>query len=234
MEQIQTNRSLQELRLHPLNYVIDRLFKVFGLLLGNISRLVPNAHSWKYTFGIAFQTARWKNRFQSVGNKVVLWPHTTFFNPHKISVGNNFNFGKGSIVESIQVLNGADDANGGRIIFGDNCWIGEYNHITSINGIIIGNNLLTGRYVLISDNSHGSTDGSQLDRNPKSRKLTSKGPIVIGNNVWLGDRVTVLPGVSIGDGVIAAVNSTITKDVPPYSLVAGTPAKVIKTMKETM
>jgi acetyltransferase-like isoleucine patch superfamily enzyme len=233
MEQKIINSSLKEMCSHPLNYVIDRMFKVLGVLLGCISRLAPNAHSWRNSFGIAFQTARWKNRFRSAGNKVVLWPHTTFFNPQKISVGNNFNFGKGSIVESIQIPNGANDVNSGRIIIGDNCWIGEYNHITSINSIKIGSNLLTGRYVLISDNSHGTTDGDQLDINPKSRRLTSKGSVVIGNNVWLGDRVTVLPGVTIGDGVIAAVNSTITKDVPPYSLVAGTPAKVIKTMKET-
>ena len=64
--------------------------------------------------------------------------------------------------------------------------------------------------------------------NPLNRSLESKGPVIIGDNVWLGDRVSVLPGVKIGDGVIAAVNSTITKDVPPYAIVGGVPAKIIK------
>ena len=61
--------------------------------------------------------------------------------------------------------------------------------------------------------------------------LSQKGPVVIGNNVWLADKVSVMPGVTIGDGAIVAANAVVTKDVPPYALVAGIPAKVIKIMK---
>ena len=55
-----------------------------------------------------------------------------------------------------------------------------------------------------------------------------KGDTVIGNDVWIGQNVTILPGVKIGDGAIIGTNSTVAKDIPPYSIAAGNPAKVIK------
>ena len=64
------------------------------------------------------------------------------------------------------------------------------------------------------------------------RFVTSKGPVIIGNNVWIGDKATVLPNVTIGDGAVIAANAVVTKDVPPYSIVAGNPAKVIKQTKK--
>lgn len=115
-----------------------------------------------------------------------------------------------------------------EIIIGKNCYIGEYNHITSTNKIIIGDNLLTGRWVTITDNSHGVTDYKTLQQPPLMRLVTSKGSVVIGNNVWIGDKATILSGVTIGDGAVIAANSVVTKDVPAYSVVAGNPAKVVK------
>ena len=56
----------------------------------------------------------------------------------------------------------------------------------------------------------------------------SKGPVIIGNDVWVGDRVTILSGVKIGDGAIIAAGSIVTDDVPPYTVVGGIPAKIIK------
>lgn len=118
-----------------------------------------------------------------------------------------------------------------EIVIGEYCSIGEYCHITACNKIHIGDGLLTGRYVYISDNTHGLTDGSDLDINPLNRNLYSKGPVIIGNNVWIGERVCVLADVTIGDGAIIAANSVVTHDVPAYSLVGGCPAKVIKYMR---
>ena len=111
---------------------------------------------------------------------------------------------------------------------GKDCCFGEYNHITSTNKIVIGDNLLTGRWVTITDNSHGDTDYETLQMPPLMRLVTSKGPVIIGNNVWIGDKATILPNVTIGDGAVIAANSVVTKDVPAYSVVAGNPAKVIK------
>lgn len=114
------------------------------------------------------------------------------------------------------------------IIIGDNCNIGEYCHISSINQITIGNGLLTGRFVTINDNSHGELKKENLEIPPLMRQLTTKGEIVIGNNVWIGDKATILSGVSIGNNVIIGANAVVTRDVPDNCVVAGIPARIIK------
>lgn len=58
--------------------------------------------------------------------------------------------------------------------------------------------------------------------------LFSKGDVTIGDNVWIGDKATVLPGVTIGDGAVIAANTVVTHDVPAYSVVGGNPARIIK------
>ena len=116
------------------------------------------------------------------------------------------------------------------IVIGNYCHIGEYNHITACNKIVIGNGLLTGRYVLITDNSHGGLSYEEANVFPWRRELKSKGEVVIGNNVWIGDKATILSGVHIGDNVIVASNAVVTKDVPSNCIVAGVPAKVVKSL----
>lgn len=105
---------------------------------------------------------------------------------------------------------------------------GAFNHITCINRVEIGDNCLTGKWVTISDNNHGTTDFDTLHEAPVKRKLYTKGPVIIGNNVWIGDKATILGGVTIGDGAVIAANSVVTKDVPAYSVVGGNPARIIK------
>lgn len=114
------------------------------------------------------------------------------------------------------------------ITIGDNCSFGAFNHITCINKIIIGNGVLTGKWVTITDNSHGETNRATLDIPPAQRAHTSKGPIVIEDNVWICEKATILPGVTIGKGAVIAANAVVTKDVPPYCVVAGAPAIIVK------
>ena len=63
---------------------------------------------------------------------------------------------------------------------------------------------------------------------PVTKELPLKGDTVVGNDVWIGQNVTILPGVHIGDGAIIGLNSVVTKDVPPYTIVAGNPAKIVR------
>ena len=63
---------------------------------------------------------------------------------------------------------------------------------------------------------------------PVTKELPLKGDTVLGNDVWIGQNVTILPGVHIGDGAIIGLNSVVTKDVPPYTIVAGNPAKIVR------
>ena len=115
-----------------------------------------------------------------------------------------------------------------QITIGSGCSIGSHNHITSTNEIRIGDNLLTGKWVTITDNAHGNSDHESLKIAPGKRPVVSKGPVIIHDNVWIGDKATILPGVEIGEGAIIAANAVVTKDVPPYSVAAGVPARIVK------
>lgn len=118
-----------------------------------------------------------------------------------------------------------------ELIIGDNVSIGEYCHITCADRVVIGNGVLTGRFVLITDNGHGANLPEEMDIMPLKRKTCSKGPIIIGNNVWIGDKATILPNVKIGDCAIIGANSVVTKDVPAFAVVGGNPAKILKIIK---
>lgn len=101
-----------------------------------------------------------------------------------------------------------------------------------MNNITIGDGLLTGRFVFIGDHNHGKCNSrDEMLIPPFDRKLYSKGAISIGNNVWLGDKVAVLAGVTIGDGSIIGANSVVAKDIPAYCIAAGNPARIIKELK---
>ena len=115
-----------------------------------------------------------------------------------------------------------------QIIIGDGCSIGADSHITAINKIIIGKNVRMGDKILITDNAHGASDKSLLDMSPNLRPLYSKGSVIIEDNVWIGEKASILPNVHIGQGCIIAANAVVTKNVPAFCVVAGNPAKVIK------
>ena len=118
-----------------------------------------------------------------------------------------------------------------KILIGSHCTFGEYNNISAFNKIEIGNWVLTGRWVSIIDNAHGNSDLDTIKLSPTKRPIVSKGPIIIRDNVWIGDKCTILPGVEIGESCIIAANSVVTKSIPPYSVAGGVPAVIIKKMK---
>ncbi len=116
-----------------------------------------------------------------------------------------------------------------KLEIGDNTMLGSNCHLSAIKGIRIGKNVRTGRNVLISDNSHGVPGAfSQLLIHPNKRPLYSKGQIIIDDNVWIGENVAVLGGVTIGCGAIVGANSVVTHDIPQFCIAAGCPAKIIK------
>lgn len=145
-----------------------------------------------------------------------------------ISIGRNTTIGRGAILTAWEQY--GNEKFTPHISIGDNCHIGEFVHITSINKIVIGNNVLTGRYVYISDNFHGGTSSKDLMIPPIDRPLISKGAVVVEDNVWIGERVCILSGVHIGCNSIIAANAVVTRNVPPCTVVGGVPARIIKTI----
>ncbi len=114
---------------------------------------------------------------------------------------------------------------------GDCTEIGAFAHITCINKVSIGNNVLMGKFVTITDNSHGGNTFVELDIPPSKRELYSKGEVAIDDNVWIGDKVTILPNIKIGKGAIIGANSVVTKDVPPFVIACGNPLRIINIHK---
>jgi acetyltransferase-like isoleucine patch superfamily enzyme len=128
-------------------------------------------------------------------------------------------FGRGFIAEgdigtvSIVVRENA------TLIIGDDVYMNYGVTIEACHEIRVGNHVLMAPLVsIIDDNRHETEPGAVL----------YKGPIVIGNNVWLARNVAVIPGASIGDGCVIAANSVVCTDIPPNSLAAGAPARVIR------
>jgi len=122
-----------------------------------------------------------------------------------------------------------------QLIIGDNVMANYRLHIGSAKYIKIGSNTLFGSDCTVMDHSHGGYNGvfqSDPSVPPIKRDLISS-PIVIGNNCWFGDRVFIIQGVTIGDGVVIGAGSIVTKDIPSNSLAVGVPAKIIKKFSNT-
>ena len=104
-------------------------------------------------------------------------------------------------------------------------------HIGAIEQVVIGDHTLIASRVFISDHNHGNyqvQDSASTPEIPPADRPLSSRPVHIGRNVWLGEQVCILPGVTVGDGAIVGANSVVTRDIPPNSIAAGNPARVIR------
>ena len=109
---------------------------------------------------------------------------------------------------------------------GDNSGIGDGSEL--YGDITIGNDVMMGTNCIIYTRNHAF---SRTDIPMWKQGFSEAKPVVIGDDVWIGGRVTILPGVHVGDGAILGAGAVVTKDVPPYAIVGGNPAKVIKYRK---
>ncbi|MDE6189313.1 MAG: sugar O-acetyltransferase [Clostridia bacterium] len=113
---------------------------------------------------------------------------------------------------------------GQNISVGKNVFINSGCCFQDQGGIEIGDNVLIGQQVVLATLNH--------DLLPENRANMSPAPIKIGNDVWIGAHATILSGVTINNGSVVAAGAVVTKDVPENTVVAGVPAKIIKTIKE--
>lgn len=151
------------------------------------------------------------------GNKYILW-------------GKNLTTGINMRLDVFQL----PDKTKPKLIFGDNCQINDYVHIGVVQSVIIGNDVLIASKVFISDHNHGDFEKDpEVNLPPAQRVLIAK-PIIICDDVWLGEGVMVLPGVTIGKGSIIGAGAIVTKDIPEYSIAVGNPARVIKQYNKTI
>ena len=130
--------------------------------------------------------------------------------------------------ENINVERGANFGTGKGIRIGRNSGLGIN---CKVRGPLeIGENVMMGPDVIILTSHHG-TERVDIPMRMQSKDAPPPEKVTIGNDVWIGTRAIIMPGITVGDGSIIGAASVVTKDVPPYSVVAGVPAKVIKYRK---
>ena len=169
-----------------------------------------------------------------------------FFNPRDISFSRNNRIGDYSYIHALgknSLVFGENSGVGcfcrvvtsvqfnditGFIRLGNNAWIGDGSHLGGAGGLEIGDDTFTGQYVTFHPENHRFDDPDQLYRVQGVRR---KG-IKVGRNCWIGARVTITDGVTIGDHCVIAAGAVVTKDIPACSLAGGVPAKVIRTLPE--
>ena len=188
--------------------------------------------------GKAFYTLRWqlynaciRGRFAAFGKGSRIYPRAALLvGEQYIHIGKDVTIG-----QQIQLTawdRFGDQVFTPQIVIGDGASIGDDAHITAVNRIEIGRNVLTGKHVLITDNAHGAVDAALLETAPNKRPLISKGPVIIEDNVWIGEKASILPGVHIGRGAIIGAGAVVTKDGPAGTMAIGVPARIVKIEKQ--
>ena len=153
----------------------------------------------------------------------------------KININNCFYFdnikniklGTNSVIGPFNVFFITDQIKNGKesvLSIGERTSIGEQNNIR-VGGasIIIGSDCLISQQVSIVSSNHSIEKKSRINTQP----WVNKGEIIIGNDVWVGCSSQILAGVNIGDGAVIAAGTVVTKNIPPYAIVAGVPGKII-------
>ena len=158
------------------------------------------------------------------GNNVILgdFVKLSALGKKHLIIGNNVNIGSFS-----QLIISTSFNNIGEFIkIDDNVGLGEFAYIGGGGGTHIGKNTIIGQYLSIHPENHNFNLKNNLIRH---QGVTRKG-VKIGENCWIGSKVTVLDGVNIGNNSIIAAGSVVTKSFPENSLIAGVPAKIIKSI----
>jgi len=178
-----------------------------------------------------FFISEWnKKKLKSCGKGSFIGKNLDLYGGKRIKIGNNTTINNNTSITAWDTY--FDQKFNPSITIGDNCNIGEGAHITAINSITIGNGVLFGKNVLVSDNSHGNNLNFESDIRPQLRTLYSKAPVIIEDNVWIGQNVCILSGVIIGKNSIVGANSVVNSNVPENTIVAGIPAKIIKKLNQ--
>jgi lipopolysaccharide O-acetyltransferase len=151
--------------------------------------------------------------------------------PSRVRGYRNMQIGKGFTTGQYCRIEAANAPNGHpTLVIGNRVQINDKCHIAALVKIEIGDDVLMGSNVFISDHDHGGTSPDQLRVSPAKRELISA-PVIVEKNVWIGENAVILKGVTVGASSIIAAGAVVTRDVPPCSVVGGVPARVIKQLE---
>lgn len=157
-------------------------------------------------------------RATTLGSLVRLWGKPRLVNDGTMTIGEKVRLG--SKVAPIELVAGP----GAELVIGSRTFINFGSSIVAMQKIHIGADCQIGPHCIVMDNAFHRVEPERRNEPAESN------PIMIGDNVWLGARAIVLPGVTIGNGSVIGAGSVVTKDIPARTLAAGVPAKVIKSI----
>lgn len=188
-----------------------------GLRMFNI-----NAKTNKIFFGKSVDIFNKKNIV--LGNNVNLGDFVKLsgLGIKKLTIGNNVNIGDFSHV----IISTSFNKIGQHITIGNNVGIGEFSYLGGAGGLTIGNDTIIGQYFSAHPENHIYSDSTILIR----EQGVSRQGIIIGSNCWIGAKVTIFDRAVIGDNCIIAAGAVVTKSFPNNVLIAGVPAKILKTL----
>lgn len=163
----------------------------------------------------------WKKKFGSFGNGSYIQ------GPGYVTGHENIYLGENTTILSNNRLNVYNNLTGlkSKLVLGNNCYIGF--NFTALCGenITIGNEVLIASSVFISSENHGMNPESDV---PYMDQPLECKPVTIDDGTWIGEKVCILPGVTIGKKCIIGAGAVVNKSIPDYSMAVGVPAKVIK------
>lgn len=188
--------------------------------------------------GLILRRILYRGLFARAGEGIVIGKGVTIRHPHKIKLGNGVVLDDYSVVDA----RGAGDKG---IVIGDDVIVGRGASLLAKNGFIEiakGSNIgaascivsrggvRIGKSALIGGESHisgGMYHTSDRNKPIMEQGIYTRGPIVIGDNVWFGMKVGVLDGVNVGEGSVIGAGAIVTKDVPNFTVAAGVPAEKV-------
>ncbi len=167
------------------------------------------------------RTKLYSNKFKRIGKCSRIWYPCISDRRDYISMGEDSQILQNSRIWSYKI-NGKKQP---ELRIGDGCYLGYYLSILAGDDVVIEDEVLMASNILITTESHGVDPESDI---PYMDQELTAAPVHIKKGCWIGEKVTIMPGVTIGEKCIIGANSVVTHDIPDYCMAVGSPARVIK------
>ncbi len=199
---------------------------ILNRIVNNLRRPLPDLAAYLCA---KVRSAAWRPYLRHVGRGFHVGAGAQLQGTDRITIGNDFVAGPQLWIEAVKRFR--DDVFDPSIEIGDDVTCSQGVHIAATTRVTIRDGVMFGSHVHVTDHGHGTYRGNTQDDPdvpPRHRRLSNGRAVVIERNVWLGDGVVVLPGVTIGAGCIVGANSVVSRDLPPGVIAVGAPAVPIK------